>query len=85
MNILIADSQGWFKIKPGLSRKFNIKLIKDKSRIIRKYFKKFNPSYLFFAHWSWIVPARIYKKNILVLFSYSRLCLYKEEEAQYKI
>ena len=52
MNILIADSKGWFKIKPGLSKKFNIKLIKDKSELSENNLEKFKPGYLFFAHWS---------------------------------
>ena len=34
MNIIIADSKGWFKIKPSLSKKLNIKMIITSSRII---------------------------------------------------
>lgn len=68
MNILIADSKGWFKIKPGLSKKFNIKLIKDKSELSENNLEKFKPGYLFFAHWSWIVPAKIYKKYSCIVF-----------------
>ena len=33
MNIIIADSKGWFKIKPSLSKKLNIKIIKDNSEL----------------------------------------------------
>ena len=68
MNIIIADSKGWFKIKPSLSKKLNIKMIKDKSELSENTLKKFNPSHLFFAHWHWIVPARIYEKYSCIVF-----------------
>jgi len=52
----------------GDNPKLNILLITDKAKLTFKRVKKINPEYLFFPHWSWIIPKKIYQSYKCVGF-----------------
>ena len=62
-NYVIACSKSWFNKKISKQNK-NIKFIfiNNKKDLTYNSLKKINPRYIFFPHWSWIVPANIYNK-----------------------
>ncbi|MAF76561.1 MAG: methionyl-tRNA formyltransferase [Halobacteriovoraceae bacterium] len=43
-------------------------LISDKKKLTFEYLKEINPKYIFFPHWSWIVPNEIIKNFECVCF-----------------
>ena len=68
MKVIIADSKGWFNLKPILHNTLEVKVIRNKSELSYNLLEKFNPDFLFFTHWSWIVPKKIHKKYSCVVF-----------------
>jgi len=69
---VIATIKSW-NIKQA--RKFmrdnshlKVTLITDKNGLSYGKIKKINPKYLFFPHWSWKIPASIYKNYECVIF-----------------
>lgn len=43
-------------------------LISEKRQLTLKNLKKFNHSYIFFPHWSWIIPPEIYNNFNCIVF-----------------
>ena len=56
--------------KVFISKHFDedITLITDKKEFTRKKIDKIAPKYIFFPHWSWMIPAEIYEKYECVVF-----------------
>lgn len=46
----------------------DILLITNKKDLTHRKIKKFNPRYIFFPHWSWIIPKEIYRNYECVIF-----------------
>jgi len=72
-NIIIATIKEWnilnyFKIKEKYSNRFNFYLITDKEELTKEYIDKINPKYIFFPHWSWIIPKEIYNNYESIVF-----------------
>ncbi|MFC1540568.1 methionyl-tRNA formyltransferase [Candidatus Margulisiibacteriota bacterium] len=69
--IVIATIMSW---NIGLAEKIGEKIGRDvylaseKSQLSVEYLKKINPRYIFFPHWSWIIPEKIYKNWECVVF-----------------
>ena len=68
MKIVIASSNPWFKINEQLNKNNEILFIKNKSDLNLEKITKFNPSLIFFTHWSWMVPNQILLKYKCILF-----------------
>lgn len=69
MRILICNSKNWFKLNDKFNQnKFQIKTLNDKALLSRANIKKFNPDYIFFIHWNWIVTKEIYDNYNCILF-----------------
>lgn len=47
---------------------FEIALVADKNELTFDQVKEFNPRYIFFPHWSWIIPKDIYENFECVVF-----------------
>lgn len=43
-------------------------LITDKKELTKENLENLNPKYIFFLHWSWIIPAEIYKNFTCIVF-----------------
>ena len=70
--IIIATTKSWnianaMKLKNDYSE-YEILLITNNANLNYKTINEFNPKYIFFPHWSWIVPEKIYSNYECVLF-----------------
>ncbi|MDA9232367.1 hypothetical protein N9O63_00965 [Candidatus Pelagibacter sp.] len=70
---IIACSKKWFL--KNSKRKFNKNFffIEKKSQLNLNFLKKFNPKFIFFPHWSHIIPSKIFNKYNCILFHTSNL------------
>jgi len=72
-NIIIATIKEWnilnyFGLKKKYENQFNFYLITDKDELTKEYIEEVNPKYIFFPHWSWIIPREIYKDFECIVF-----------------
>lgn len=49
---------------PGIK----VKIITDKNDLTYEKVSKFNPRYIFFPHWSWIIPKNIFDNFECIIF-----------------
>lgn len=71
MNYVIATSQKWHEklpIRLGKLIKERFRLIDKKEELNFENVKAINPRYIFFPHWSYIVPEEIYNNFECVIF-----------------
>lgn len=78
--IIIATIKSWnianaLKFKKTYSGKYNILLITKKENLNYSCVKKFNPRCIFFPHWSWIIPEKIYRNYKCIVFHMTDLPL----------
>lgn len=72
-NIIIATIKEW-NIKnaklliENLKEIYNIVLLTKKEELNIEYLKEINPKYVFFPHWSWIIPKDIYENYECIVF-----------------
>ena len=71
--IIIATTKEWNiknteKLQKKLKGQWKIHLIKDKKNLTYEYIKEINPLYIFFPHWSWIIPEEVYKNFESIVF-----------------
>ena len=71
--ILIATIKDWninnfYEFKKKFEDKYNLYLITNKDDLIYQNVKELNPKYIFFPHWSWIIPDDIYNNFECVVF-----------------
>lgn len=72
-NIVIATIKEWninnyFELKKELENEYSLYLLTNKDELSFKNIEKINPKYIFFTHWSWIIPENIYKNYECILF-----------------
>ncbi len=72
MRIVIATVKKW-NIDNAFSFKerhndIDVRIITAKSDLSSEFIKTLNPDYIFFPHWSWIIPEEIYSKNKCIVF-----------------
>ncbi len=68
-NIVIASPHSLHdQLEKELSVKFNVTRIKSRGELTAKYLKSLNPNYVFFPHWSWIIPDEIFTNFQCVIF-----------------
>jgi methionyl-tRNA formyltransferase len=68
-NIVIASPHSRHDyIGTELGAKFNVMLIKSPEALTADYLKELNPTYVFFPHWSWIIPDEILTDFQCVVF-----------------
>lgn len=70
-NYVVATTKSWnikqFRISaPDLPG--NWFLITDKSALTQRYLEELCPAYIFFPHWSWMVPEAIVSNHVCVCF-----------------
>ncbi|DAB35126.1 MAG TPA: methionyl-tRNA formyltransferase [Sulfurospirillum sp. UBA12182] len=71
--IVIATIKEWnisnfFALQEKYKDKYNFILIKDEDKLTFDYLNKITPKYVFFPHWSWIVPKNIYNNFECIVF-----------------
>jgi len=71
--IIIATIKSWniknaINLKKELINEFEIKIITKKEDLTHEKIIKINPEYIFFPHWSWIIPEDIYNNFECIVF-----------------
>ena len=71
--IVIATVKEWninnyFELKKELENEYSFYLISNKDELSLEKIEKINPKYIFFPHWSWLIPNEIYKNYECILF-----------------
>jgi len=72
-NIIIATVKEWnirnyFSLIEKYEGKLKFHLITNPDELNHEFIKDINPKYIFFPHWSWIIPEKIYKNYECVVF-----------------
>jgi methionyl-tRNA formyltransferase len=72
-NIIIATVKEWnisnyFKSKNIYTNKYNFHLITTKDELTTININQLKPKYIFFPHWSWIIPKNIYDNFDCIVF-----------------
>jgi methionyl-tRNA formyltransferase len=72
-NIIIATIKEWnirnyFVLKDKFSNRYNFHLITNSQELTCELINKINPKYIFFPHWSWIIPKKIYLNYESIVF-----------------
>lgn len=73
MNIIIATIKSWNidnakQFKEKYMREHDIKIITEKKHLSVEVLDSFQPDYVFFPHWSYMIPANIYERYKCVVF-----------------
>ena len=71
--IVIATVKEWninnyFELKKELENEYSLYLLTNKGELSFENIEKINPKYIFFPHWSWIIPQKIYENYESILF-----------------
>lgn len=71
--IIVVTTKEWninnyFVIKEKLINQYEFFLITNNEELILCDIEKINPKYIFFPHWSWIIPSSIYEKFNCIVF-----------------
>lgn len=71
--IAIATIKSWniknaYKFKELYKDKYEVKILTNKEKFTEDTIAKFNPEWIFYPHWSWLIPPEIYNKYKCVLF-----------------
>lgn len=71
-NIIIATIKSWninnFDKLKEKDNQFNWILLTENEQLTPQYLKEIQPVYVFFPHWSWIIPKNIYSNYNCVVF-----------------
>jgi len=64
--IIIATIKSWnidnaYKFRELYKNKYEVIIFRDKKELNKKIINSINPKWIFFPHWSWIMPPEIYK------------------------
>lgn len=73
MNIVIAVIKAWNidnarKIKKDYAGIHRVELITQKDELTYEVLEEIKPDYIFFPHWSWIIPEKIYNAFNCIVF-----------------
>ncbi len=69
-NYVVATIRPWNKVNYNkhFGNKGNFHLIEDPEMLTLELLDEIKPVYIFFPHWSWIIPKKIYEKYTCVVF-----------------
>lgn len=73
IKILIVTVKSWniknaYRFKQKHIKTLDTEIISDKDDFYLSVINKINPRYIFFPHWSWIIPENIFNKYECVVF-----------------
>jgi methionyl-tRNA formyltransferase len=73
MNIIIATTKSWniknaVIFKKKFERRFETFIITAKNELNYDNIKQINPKYIFFPHWSWIIPKQVFENFTCIVF-----------------
>lgn len=68
MKLIICNSKKWFTLDEKIFGNNTVKFITKKDELSIEFLQKFNPDYIFFTHWNWIVPQEIHDNYRCIVF-----------------
>src|SRR5690606_15332429 len=73
ISILIATTKSWHiknarAFKANNTDRYQITIITDHRKLTVERLSKLKPQYVFFPHWSWIIPKSIWSNYTCVVF-----------------
>ena len=76
--IMIATIKSWniksaLKFRDEYREKYDVLIITKKEDLNYDFIKEYNPEYIFFPHWSWIIPEKIFDNFECVVFHITNL------------
>jgi len=74
-NFVVATIKPWniANFKKYFGNKKNYYLIQNKEKLTLDYLREINPRYIFFPHWSWLIPKKILSNYECVIFHAANL------------
>ena len=71
--LIIATVKPWniknsLKMRAGYKDNYDISIISSKGELTLDNVERLNPKYIFFPHWSWIIPEEIFSRYECVVF-----------------
>ncbi len=77
-SLVIATIKSWniqnaLRLKEKLKGNFDVHLVSKKEDLTFEFLHKLAPIYVFFPHWSWIIPPEIYENFECVVFHTANL------------
>ena len=84
MRIVIACSNSWFQACLDTLKVDELLKISTKEELNLEVLDDFQPDFVFFPHWSWLVDEEIYEPTDASFFTLPRFRM-EEEVARYKI
>lgn len=71
-NYVIATTKSWnienYRKLKELYKEHNFCLVTEVKQLNFEYLSEFNPKFIFFPHWSWIIPEEIYHEFSCIVF-----------------
>jgi len=71
--VIVATIKSWniknaFKFKESYKSKYEVVVLTTKETLKKEVIDEFKPKYIFFPHWSWLIPSEIYKNYTCIIF-----------------
>lgn len=71
--IIIATIKSWniknaFRFKELYKNKYEVTILDDKDKLKKEIIDSINPKWIFFPHWSWIIPSEIFENYTCIAF-----------------
>lgn len=78
MNLVICTIKSWnikkaWKLKKELASEHNVYILDNKNELSYEKIVAYNPDYVFFPHWSYMIPENIYNQWNCIVFHMSDL------------
>jgi methionyl-tRNA formyltransferase len=68
MKIVIACCKKWFEVDKLITDMNDVLILSEKEDLTLSTLSAFNPEFVFFPHWNWIVPTEIHENFECVVF-----------------
>ena len=68
MRLVIACSKNWFRLDQSIRKSNEILSVCDPSELTEAKVREFDPNYIFFPHWNWIVGKELFNNFECVVF-----------------
>lgn len=68
MKLLVCNSKNWFQLSTKIYDDHEVIEVGRKEELNPELIKRFQPDYIFFAHWNWIVSKEIHENSECVVF-----------------
>ena len=68
VRVLICNSKNWFSLDNITQKNNEVKVVSQKEELSNNFLQDFQPDFIFFVHWNWIVSKKIYEHYTCIVF-----------------